>query len=101
MRGAITDTWDYDASMQYSKVKADQRTLNYFKIDRIQRSLNVVDVGGVPTCTSVVDGSDPNCVPYNIFQIGGVTQDALDYLQAPGLQQGTIDQYGVPGRHHR
>jgi len=52
----------------------------------------VVNVNGVPTCTSVVDGSDPGCVPYNIFQIGGVTQDALDYLQAPGLQQGTIDQ---------
>ncbi len=42
VRGAITDTWDYDASVQYSKVKADQRTLNYFKVDRIQRSLNVV-----------------------------------------------------------
>jgi len=92
VRGAITDTWDYDASVQYSKVKADQRTLNYFKIDRIQRSLNVVNVDGIPTCTSVVDGTDPGCVPYNLFQIGGVTQDALNYLQAPGLQQGTIDQ---------
>ncbi len=33
VRGAITDTWDYDASVQYSKVKADQLTLNYFKKD--------------------------------------------------------------------
>jgi iron complex outermembrane recepter protein len=94
VRGAITDTWDYDASVQYSKVKADQRTLNYFKVDRIQRSLNVVadPTTGVPTCMSALDGTDPACVPYNIFQIGGVTQDALDYLQVPGLQQGTIDQ---------
>ena len=94
VRGAITDTWDYDASVQYSKVKADQLTLNYFKIDRIQRSLNVVTdpTTGQPTCTAVIDGTDPACVPYNIFQIGGVTQDALNYLQAPGLQQGTIDQ---------
>jgi outer membrane receptor protein involved in Fe transport len=94
VRGAITDTWDYDASVQYSKVKADQLTLNYFKIDRIQRSLNVVadPTTGAPTCMSALDGTDPACVPYNIFQIGGVTQEALNYLQAPGLQQGTIDQ---------
>ena len=94
VRGAITDTWDYDASVQYSKVKADQRTLNYFKIDRIQRSLNVVadPTTGTPVCMSALDGTDPACVPYNIFQIGGVTQGALDYLQVPGLQQGTIDQ---------
>ena len=94
VRGAITDTWDYDASVQYSKVKADQRTLNYFKVDRIQRSLNVVadPTTGVPVCMSALDGTDPACVPYNAFQIGGVTQEALDYLQVPGLQQGTIDQ---------
>jgi outer membrane receptor protein involved in Fe transport len=94
VRGAITDTWDYDASVQYSKVKADQKTLNYFKIDRIQRSLNVVadPTTGAPVCESALDGTDPACVPYNIFQIGGVTQEALDYLQVPGLQQGTIDQ---------
>ncbi len=46
-----------------------------------------------PGLPSVLDGSDPNCVPYNVFQIGGVTQEALDYLQAPGIQTGTIDQY--------
>jgi outer membrane receptor protein involved in Fe transport len=94
VRGAITDTWDYDTSVQYSKVKADQLTLNYFKIDRIQRSLNVVadPVTGAPVCMSVLDGTDSGCVPYNIFQLGQVTQEALNYLQAPGLQQGTIDQ---------
>jgi len=94
VRGDITDTWAYDASVQYSKVKADQRTLNYFKIDRIQRSLDVVtDPGtGAPVCSSALDGTDPGCVPYNIFQIGGVTSEALNYLQVAGLQQGTIDQ---------
>jgi iron complex outermembrane receptor protein len=94
VRGAITDTWDYDASVQYSKVKADQRTLNYFKVDRIQRSLNVVadPATGAPVCMSALDGTDPACVPYNVFQIGGITQESLNYLQVPGLQQGTIDQ---------
>src|SRR4029079_3415114 len=51
-----------------------------------------VDVGGVPTCRSVVDGSDPNCVPWNPFVPGGVTQDQLNYLQATGIQAGRITQ---------
>jgi iron complex outermembrane receptor protein len=94
VRGDITDAWSYDTSVQYSKVKADQRTLNYFKIDRIQRSLDVVvdPATGSTVCSSVLDGTDPACVPYNVFQIGGVTQEALDYLQVKGLQQGTIEQ---------
>ena len=92
VRGAIDDVWNYDVSMQYSSVTNDQMTLNYFVIDRLKRAVDVVSVGGVPTCRSVVDGSDPNCVPYNVFQIGGVTQGALDYLQAPGIQTGYVTQ---------
>ena len=38
-------------------------------------------------CRSVLDGTDPACVPYNLFQIGGVTPEALNYLQTPGLLQ--------------
>lgn len=92
-RGEISDGWSYDASAQFSRVTATQKTLNYFVIDRIARALDVVaGPGGVPTCRSVIDGTDPGCVPYNVFSVGGVTQAALDYLQAPGLQQGTIDQ---------
>jgi iron complex outermembrane receptor protein len=37
----------------------------------------------------VMDGTDPACVPYNVWQLGGVTQDQLDYLQIPLVQQGT------------
>ena len=99
VRGAINETWDYDASVQFSKVKADQLTLNYFKKDAISKSLNVVTdpTSGAPVCASVLDGTDPNCVPYNAFQIGGVTQDALNYLQAPGIQTGSIDQFVYQG----
>ena len=35
---------------------------------------------------------DALCVPYNIFQTGGVTQAALDYLQTPGFSHGNVDQ---------
>ena len=92
VRGAISEGWNYDVSAQFSRTSATARTLNYFSIPKMQRALDAVDAGGVPTCRSVVDGSDPNCVPYNPFAIGGVTHAALAYIQAPGLQQGTIDQ---------
>jgi iron complex outermembrane receptor protein len=94
VRGAITENWNYDASLQYSAVIADQSANNYFHKTRLVRALDAIrdPVTGAPTCRSVVDGTDPNCIPYNPFTIGGVTPDALNYLQVPGLQQGKIEQ---------
>ncbi len=92
VRGQISENWDYDASVQYSASNPDQSANNYFHKTRLTRSLDVVDVNGVPTCRSVVDGTDPLCVPYNVFTIGGVTPAALNYLQVPGMQQGKITQ---------
>jgi hypothetical protein len=67
VRGAINDAWGYDVSAQYSQSGINATTLNYFVTSRLRRALDVVDVGGVPTCQSVIDGSDPNCVPWNPF----------------------------------
>ncbi|MGB8328177.1 MAG: TonB-dependent receptor, partial [Steroidobacteraceae bacterium] len=92
VRGDLSKAWSYDASAQFSRVTADQKTLNYFVTERIQRALDVVAGPNGPTCRSVINGTDKNCVPYNVFQIGGVTPAALNYLQAPGLQTGIIDQ---------
>jgi iron complex outermembrane recepter protein len=94
VRGAITENWNYDASLQYSAVIADQSANNYFHKTRLTRALDAVrdPVTGAATCRSVVDGTDPSCIPYNPFTIGGVTPDALNYLQVPGLQQGKIEQ---------
>ncbi|HEU4517567.1 MAG TPA: TonB-dependent receptor [Steroidobacteraceae bacterium] len=92
VRGAINDGWGYDVSAQYSSVSVNTGTKNYFVVNRLQRALDVVDVGGVPTCRSVVDGTDPLCVPWNPFQPGGVNQAQISYLQADGLQIGRINQ---------
>ena len=92
VRGAINDGWGYDVSAQYSSGSGTAKTLNYFVTPRLANAINVVDVGGVPTCQSVIDGTDTNCVPWNPFVPGGVTQDQLDYLQASGLQIGRINQ---------
>ena len=92
VKGPISGGWDYDVSMQYSRNSTDQITLNFFSTPNLIRSLDVVQTPNGPQCRSVVDGTDPNCVPYNIFSIGGVTQAALNYLQVPALQTGIIDQ---------
>jgi len=106
VRGQISENWDYDTSVQYSAVIADQSANNFFHKTRLARSLDVhtdnrrdangapvnPDTFGTPQCASFLDGTDVNCVPYNPFVLGGVTPEALNYLQVPGLQQGKIEQ---------
>lgn len=84
--------WTYDVFLQASKVIYSQSEQNYFSDTRINRALDVVNVGGVATCRSVVDGSDPACVPYNPYRLGGVTAAQLAYLQVPGSRQGSTEQ---------
>ncbi len=93
LRGAINDGWSYDVSAQFSQGSGTATTLNNFDVDRVTRALDVIDVGGVPTCRSALPGgNDANCVPYNPFVPGGVTQDQLDYLHVKGIQVGRINQ---------
>lgn len=95
VRGEITDGWNYDIAAQFSRVRLARTYLNDFSVTRLGRALDVVSVGGVPTCRSVVNGTDPNCVPYDIFIAGGVTQAALDYVQIPLIQTGETTQQVV------
>lgn len=86
--------WQYDVSGQFSQVTLSRAYTNEFSITRLNRALNVVTDpnSGLPVCASVLDGTDPNCVPYNIFNLNGVTPEALDYLQVPLVQSGTTSQ---------
>lgn len=97
LRGALTDNWEYDISAVWQRVNLNQIYKNDFSVTRLNRALNVVDVAGTPTCQSVVDGTDPNCVPWDIFTPGGVTAAALNYLQVPLLQIGETTQQVVTG----
>jgi outer membrane receptor protein involved in Fe transport len=80
LRGYINDDWSYDASVNFGSVAYLETYRNEMSITNIKRALNVKDVDGVATCQSVIDGSDPDCVPWNVFEEGAVTQDSLDYL---------------------
>ncbi len=95
IRGELTEGWNYDVAAQFSRVNMSRVYLNDFSTTRLGRALDVVSVGGVPTCRSVVNGTDPSCVPYDIFITGGVTQAALDYVQIPLIQTGETTQQVV------
>ena len=84
--------------VQFSRTTADTRTLNYFSIPKIQQALDAVRD---PATGEIVCRSGGACVPYNPFAIGGVTNEALGFIQAPGLQQGIIDQNVITGVDHR
>ena len=97
VRGEFMPGWNYDVAAQFSRVRLARTYLNDFSVTRLTRALDVINVGGTPTCRSVVDGTDASCVPYNVFTPGGVTQEALDYLQIPLIQTGETTQQVVTG----
>ncbi|WP_300998292.1 TonB-dependent receptor [Hyphomonas sp.] len=86
--------FEYDVSAQFSQVTLTRSYGNEFSTARLTRGLDVITDPdtGLPACRSAVDGSDPNCVPYNPFVQGGIGPDFLDYVQLPLLQNGTTEQ---------
>ncbi|MBN9478746.1 MAG: TonB-dependent receptor [Bordetella sp.] len=98
-RGDLNDAWSYDLAIQYSRSQYTQVYRNEFSNTRLARALDVVTdpSTGNPVCSSVLAGIDADCVPYNIFRSGGVTQQALDYLQVPLIATGWTTQQVVTG----
>ena len=92
IRGDINDAWSYDAYVNISRTDYDGMYNNDLSITRITRALDVVEVAGAPACRAAIDGSDPGCVPWNVFETGGVTQEAIDYLRIALRATGSLEQ---------
>jgi outer membrane receptor protein involved in Fe transport len=96
MRGDLSDVWSYDMYYYFAQTNFAETYTNDFSVTRLLRALDVIDnpatPGVDPVCRSVTDGSDPSCVPYDIFGLGQVTPAALNYLQTPGFKRGTNQQ---------
>jgi hypothetical protein len=97
IKGALNDVWTYDAYGSYGITDFADREANFLGVNQINNALNVVSVGGVPTCQSVVNGSDTACVPWNIYKVGGVTPAALNYLSVPATYASNSTEYIVDG----
>ena len=74
VRGDINDNWQYDIYYQRSEVDYSSEYRNDLSVIAINRAMDVVSVAGVPTCVSALNGTDPSCMPYNLFS-GGLPGD--------------------------
>lgn len=79
VRGDFAGAWHYDVGGVWAKslVKSAINRNWAPSGDNIAKALNVVNVNGVPTCVSKVNGTDPNCVPLDIFR--GDSDDPAAY----------------------
>src|SRR5262249_50191426 len=101
LKGEIFDGLSFDVYAQRSGTETSARNENYFAVDRVQNALNVITgpallpngnpnpFAGQAECNSVYTGSDPNCVPWNIWVPNGVTRAATNYLSIPLLTDAT------------
>jgi iron complex outermembrane receptor protein len=90
--GEFARAWNYDvyASYYYTTLyNANQKYLSYTSIN------NALQVTNGPTGPVCISG--PPCVPWNIFQQGGVTPAALNYLNATGTSYGSVTERIIHG----
>ena len=95
MKGDLLRGLSYDAYYQFGTTRLSQTYLNDFSVRRLNQALDVVTdpATGLPVCRGTLSGSaDVGCVPYNVFQIGGVTQEAVNFLSTPGFLRGNVDE---------
>lgn len=90
VRGDLGANFGYDAYVQSSRVLFQETYKNDFSNTRIYRAMDVVTdpATGQAVCRTALDGTDPACVPYNIWSLGKVTPEALAYISTPGFQRG-------------
>jgi len=92
-RGDLSKVWSYDAYFQYGRTDYEQVFRNEFSAARLNRALNVTidqragsPTFGQPVCRSVLDQTDPTCVPYDIFSTPSAA--AINYLNVYGVMTG-------------
>ena len=109
VRGDLLKGVSYDTYYQFGTTRLSEVYQNDFSVTRLARALDIVAnpaVGGItgvaagtPVCRAALPGTgiggaplDSACVPYNVFQTGGVTPEALAYLQIPLIQRGHVNE---------
>ncbi len=88
LRGVINDAWGYDFYWLRAQNTSQDSYVNDLSVERMGNALDIIEDPdtGEWVCRS---GSEDGCVPWNIFQQGAVTQEAIDYLSTVAVQYGT------------
>jgi outer membrane receptor protein involved in Fe transport len=84
VRGEINDEWNYDFYYMHGQNNQYDSYNNDLNVGRIGNALDVIE--DPDTGEWVCRSGDAGCVPWNIFQEGAVTQEAIDYMSTVAVQ---------------
>ncbi len=99
-KGDITDAISFDVYAMQGVTEYQTTHLNDLSVQRVTNALQaVVDpVTGNTVClANVGQAGAPGCVPYNIWQVNGISQAALGYVQVPAFESGQTQESVVSG----
>ena len=98
VKGKFNDAITYDVYGQVGLTHMTDVEGGFLGSQQVDRSLNVVaGPGGVPACASALNGDDPACVPWNIWNPGAVSAAQLKYLTVASGYEITTKEYIVDG----
>ncbi|MEO8061779.1 MAG: TonB-dependent receptor [Pseudomonadota bacterium] len=92
VKGELSEAWTYDASLFQGTSRISNTYNNDFSISRTGRALDVITDPntGQPACRSAVLGTDPLCIPYNVYTPGAIDATQLNYVQIPLISVGEV-----------
>jgi outer membrane receptor protein involved in Fe transport len=104
LKGDLDPNWHFDVYGQYYQAAVQNIEQGYFSNSRLAQALDavpgtpgspnsVVGPGGTAVCANPANG----CVPYDPFQVGGVTPAMLKFLEVPGSSTGKTTEQVVSG----
>lgn len=100
-KGEIAEGWNYDVYGMVGKTLYEDYYTNDVSKFRISNALQaVVDpLTGQVVCKANANGAAgaPGCVPYDIWTLGGVTADQVNYFSVPSFKTGSTDERVVSG----
>jgi iron complex outermembrane receptor protein len=98
IKGDLDPGWSYNLYAQEGFANYSQASTGNFSASRVQNALQVDPATGKCYATEGRLGTDPNCVPLDIFNgIGSITPGMLRYVATSTLQTGWTEEKIVSG----
>lgn len=100
-KGEISEGWNYDVYGMVGKTLYEDYYINDVSKSRLTHALQAVldPVTGQIVCKANANGGSgaPGCVPYNMWTLGGVTPNQVDYFSVPSFKTGSTDERVLSG----